>query len=65
MPFDNPQPPIAKTVCGGKIKDPADFPSANYQGERIYFCTRACLRVFEENPDPFIAGEIEHPLDDE
>jgi YHS domain-containing protein len=36
-----------------------------YEGERLYFCTRACLRVFEENPEPFIAGEIEHPLDDD
>jgi len=34
-------------------------------GERVYFCTRACLRVFEQDPDPFIAGEIEHPIDEE
>lgn len=64
-PFNNPQQEIAKTVCGGKIKDTAGFLSAMYEGQQIYFCTRACLRVFEENPEPFIAGEIEHPLDDE
>jgi YHS domain-containing protein len=63
--FDKPQEPIVKTVCGGEIKDPARFPSAIYNGERIYFCTRACLRVFEENPEPFIAGKIDHPLDDD
>ncbi|MBL8049608.1 MAG: YHS domain-containing protein [Anaerolineales bacterium] len=63
--LDNLQKPLAKTVCGGKIKDTAGFPSAIYEGEQIYFCTRACLRVFEENPNAFIAGEIEHPLDDE
>ena len=62
--FEKPQEPIAKTVCGGKIKNTADFPSAIYEGEQIYFCTRACLRVFEENPEPFIAGEIDHPLDE-
>lgn len=56
--------PEAKTACGGKLKDPKDFPSAMYRGERIYFCTRACLRVFEQDPDPFMAGEVEHPLDD-
>jgi len=34
-----------------------------YRGERIYFCARACLRVFEQDPDPFMAGEVEHPLE--
>jgi YHS domain-containing protein len=63
--FNNPQKPLAKTVCGGKIKDTASFPSAIYEGKQIYFCTRACLRVFEENPDAFVAGEIDHPLEDD
>jgi YHS domain-containing protein len=63
--FNTPQQPIAKTVCGGKIKDTASFPSAIYEGEQVYFCTLACLRVFEENPDAFVAGEIDHPLDDD
>lgn len=51
-----------KTACGGKLKDPSRYPSAGYRGETIYFCTRACLRVFERDPDPFMAGEIEHPI---
>jgi YHS domain-containing protein len=63
--FDKSQQPIAKTVCGGKIKDTTSFPSAIYEGEQVYFCTRACLRVFEENPDAFVAGEIDHPLGDD
>jgi len=54
-----------KTACGGTLKDPTNYPSAMYLGERIYFCTRACLRVFEQDPDPFMAGEVEHPLDEE
>lgn len=54
-----------KTVCGGIIKEPEKFPSAEYQGEKVYFCVQACLRAFEQNPDAFIAGEIEHPLDNE
>jgi YHS domain-containing protein len=56
---------IAKTACGGKLKDTTGFPSAIYRGERFYFCTLACFRVFEQDPDPFMAGEIEHPMDDE
>jgi YHS domain-containing protein len=36
-----------------------------YQGERIYFCTRACLRVFEQAADAFMAGEVEHPVEED
>jgi len=55
----------AETVCGGKLDDPADHPRAVFGDKVVYFCTRACLRAFEENPDLFMAGEIEHPLEDE
>lgn len=59
------QSPQAMTACGGKIKDPDRYPGALYRGERIYFCTSACLRAFEADPDRFMAGEIEHPPDEE
>ena len=49
------------TACGGKIKDPSKYPSAEYRGERVFFCTQACLGAFLLNPDPFMAGEVEHP----
>jgi len=58
-------PFLAQTVCGGKLKDTTGYPSAAYRGEQIYFCTRACLRVFEQAPDPFMAGEIEHPTQED
>ncbi len=51
------------TVCGGKMKDPEKFPSAIFHGERVYFCTPACLLAFESDPERFMAGEIEHPED--
>ena len=57
--------PEHKTACGGKLKDPTKYPSVTYRGEQVYFCTRACLRVFEGNPDAFMAGEVEHPLEEE
>ena len=59
------QSPEYKTACGGKLKDPVNYPSDMYQGERIYFCTRACLRVFKQKPDAFMAGEVEHPVEDD
>ncbi|MBI5935781.1 MAG: YHS domain-containing protein [Chloroflexi bacterium] len=59
------QSPRYKTACGGFIKDPTRYPSAEFHGETIYFCTQACLAVFLKNPEPFMAGEIEHPLDED
>ena len=53
------------TVCGGRIDNPEKYPSALYKGRRVFFCTRACLRVFESDPDRFMAGEMEHPAEDE
>jgi len=64
MTQDEPEP-IFKTACGGKIKDTSKYPSADYRGERIYFCTRACLRVFNLDPDAFMAGKVEHPLEED
>ncbi len=57
--------PEFKTACGGVLKDPTNYPSADYHGERIYFCARACLRVFDQDPDLFMAGEVEHPLEED
>lgn len=57
--------PIVKTVCGGALAEPEKYPRAAYRGEIIYFCTLGCLRAFEKAPEAFMAGEIEHPLDDD
>ena len=51
----------AVTACGGKIKDPSKYPSAEYKDKVIYFCTEACCQAFHGDPDRFMAGEIEHP----
>jgi len=57
--------PEFRTACGGTINDPMKYPSAEYRGETIYFCTRACLRVFKEDPQAFMAGEVEHPTEED
>jgi YHS domain-containing protein len=59
------QDPGIQSACGGVLTDPETYPSADYHGKRVYFCTRACLRAFEENPDGFMNGEVEHPLGDD
>jgi YHS domain-containing protein len=58
---DSPRKLVAKTACGGEVDNPGEFPSTIYRGEQVYFCMRACLRVFQQDPDAFMAGEIEHP----
>lgn len=58
----NENKPQDKTACSGKLKDPTNYPNAIYGGQRIYFCTTACLRAFELAPEPVITGEIEHPI---
>lgn len=53
-----------QTACGGTIVDPENYPSAMYQGKQLFFCTRACLKAFESDPQRFMAGEIDHPEDE-
>ena len=57
--------PQVVSVCGGVLKNPENYPNATYQGKRVYFCTKACLRAFEAAPDRFMAGEVEHPLEED
>ncbi|MBI3360663.1 MAG: YHS domain-containing protein [Chloroflexi bacterium] len=58
-------PDEALTVCGGRIKPDETTPQAEWRDRRLYFCARACLRAFEGDPERFLAGEIEHPTDDD
>ena len=51
-----------KTVCGGVLENPGNYPSSNYKGEIVFFYTEGCFKAYEKDPDSFIAGEIEHPL---
>ena len=61
----NPEQQEIKSACGGILKDPSRYPSAMFNGERVYFCTNACLKAFLKDPEAFMAGEIEHPLEDD
>lgn len=56
----NSKPPVF-AACGGILDHPQRYPSALYRGKQVYFCTKACLKAFQQDPDRFMAGEIEHP----
>ena len=53
------------TACNGKVNPTEHYPGAMFHGEPVYFCTMACLLAFESDPERFMAGEIEHPHDEE
>jgi YHS domain-containing protein len=60
-----PEPQVVKSACGGILQDPSAYPSAMFNGERVYFCANACLKAFLSAPEAFMAGEVEHPLDED
>ncbi|MBN8654434.1 MAG: hypothetical protein J0M11_01765 [Anaerolineae bacterium] len=64
-PITNHQLPLIKSACGGTLKDPSAYPNAMFNGERVYFCNQACLKAFLSAPEAFMAGEVDHPLDDD
>jgi YHS domain-containing protein len=53
---------VIKTVCGGILTEPEKYPSVVLKGECLYFCTHACLRGFEQNPQAFWMGKWNIPL---
>ena len=58
----NDNKPQYQTACRGTLKNPTNYPKAAYRGTEVYFCTLACIHAFEQDPDPFMAGEVKHPI---
>ena len=56
---------VIKSACGGTLEDPSQYPNAMFNGERVYFCTKACLKAFLQFPEAFMAGEVEHPIEED
>ena len=66
MLFTEPKSPVEyPTACGGKLREPGDHPSVEIRCRRVYFCRKACQRVYETDPERFMAGKIEHPLEED
>lgn len=65
MLFSEPKRTDLKTACGGNLREVGDHPSVEYRGRRVYFCRKACYRVYLSDPDRFMAGAIPHPLEEE
>jgi YHS domain-containing protein len=61
----NQETKTAKSACGGVLQASSNYPNAMFNGERLYFCNTACLNAFLQAPEAFMAGEIEHPLEEQ
>ncbi|HKJ37763.1 MAG TPA: YHS domain-containing protein [Anaerolineales bacterium] len=62
---EGPGKTTAITACGGKLNNPANYSSVEYLGKTVYFCKQACLRVFKDDPVAFMAGDVEHPTEED
>lgn len=40
-------------VCGMEVNEKKAAASAAYKGKTYYFCTEACKRAFQKNPDKY------------
>ena len=65
MLFFEPRRTDLKTACGGTLREVGDHPSVEVRGQRIYFCRKACHRVYLTDPERFLAGAIPHPLEED
>lgn len=46
-----------ETVCHRTLTgDPVSFPTADFHGKTIYFCTETCLSVFLSDPERFYSA---------
>ncbi len=58
VPKQGPQLVRFVTLCGRTFHntDPRYFPSAEYRGRILYFCTQSCLGAFRADPARFYAA---------
>ncbi len=47
---------VTDPVCGMRFKRSKAAATSSYGGRTIYFCTDACRRQFEENPEIFVTS---------
>jgi len=46
-------------ICGMEVDEETAEYKSEYKGKTYYFCAPGCRRAFEENPEKYIAKELE------
>ncbi len=52
-------------VCGMSTEDQHGFTSYEHEGQTYYFCSDHCLAKFKKNPDEYMSGGPEKPMEAE
>lgn len=47
---------VKDPVCGMDVDEKKAAATSIYRGRTYYFCTRACKRAFEEEPEKYIGA---------
>jgi Cu+-exporting ATPase len=45
-------------VCGMKVREKKAAATAEYEGERYYFCSLGCQEAFLEDPEKYVTGKV-------
>ncbi len=55
LPAFGTEAPVEQTTCPVMVGNPID-PSlhVDYEGQRVYFCCKNCMRMFSENPEQYL-----------
>ncbi len=48
---------VTDPVCGTRVEPSQAAAQAEHDGRAYYFCSEACRRAFEEDPEAFVGGE--------
>ena len=60
------RPPVTHTdpVCGMQVTEGEEAARREYDGMTYYFCSKACARKFQQNPESYIGTEmpVEQPV---
>jgi YHS domain-containing protein len=55
---------VKDVVCGMDVDPATTTITADYEGEKYYFCAEECKEKFLENPDQYVhAADHDHPHD--
>ncbi len=47
-------------VCGMEVHESLASASICHDGVVYYFCSRACLGAFQDNPDKYVEEPVQH-----
>ena len=52
--------PDFHSACGDRLADAYRYPRIMYKGREVLFCTIACLKQYQKDPESFMRGEVVH-----